>query len=435
MLNLENLFLHFLIIIMPVFLYHGFFGKLNHFPNNRQNQFHRFLLLAVAAILSMTFPVASVDGVSYDFRSLVIIFAFLYCGRNYAFLLVLLTCTVRLLLGGKVLQLSLIIVPFYYMLPFLLSYFWSSFSKKKKYFSAILIGSVSMAFFYLVTFIFNFNRDNGTVLPEPPFSNLLIGVLCYIVILLVMIFYEEYMVENTLMRIQIENSEKMNVVSELAASVAHEVRNPLTVVRGFIQLIEKDDKSTTSKEYMQLVLSELSRAEAIISDYLNLARQNTEKRETFLVSNLMKDVMNVMKSFSNMNSVDLTYSIVRECELNGDVSKLKQVFYNLIKNAVESIDHSNGLVMIIVSQTRGNALIEIADNGIGMDTQQLDRIGEPFYTQKETGTGLGVMVTRSIIQSHHGSIEYESEPGKGTKVLITFPLHRTETNETAGSLN
>ncbi|CAH0345891.1 HAMP domain-containing sensor histidine kinase [Bacillus sp. CECT 9360] len=427
MLNLENVFLHLLIIILPVFLYHGIIGKMNYFPNNKRNQFHRFLLLAISAILSMVFPIAGINGISYDFRSLVIIFAFFYCGKNYAFLLILLTSLFRIFIGGKGLMASFVLIPFIYALPLIFSYFWSRFSKKQKYMYALLAATVSIVMFYFSLLIFNVDETNNFLYTDDFFQALIVGWLCYAVILLTIVFYEEYMEENALLRIQIINSEKMNVVSELAASVAHEIRNPLTVVRGFIQLM-KDDKSAMNKEYMQLVLTELARAETIIADYLDLARQNSVKREIFQVSSLIKDVMNVMKSYSNMNGVDLSYYIHHDYKLIGDLGKLKQVFYNLIKNSVESINHTNGRVMINVTKHDGKALIAITDNGIGMDQQQLERIGEPFFTLKDTGTGLGVMVTKSIIESHHGGIEYESEPGKGTEIFMTLPLHKEETD-------
>nr|WP_254052679.1 HAMP domain-containing sensor histidine kinase [Bacillus sp. V59.32b] len=292
---------------------------------------------------------------------------------------------------------------------------------------ALLAGTASVLTFYGAMLIFNAGDNESVFYTDAFFQAVLMGGLCYTVVLLTMVFYEEYMEENDLLRIQIINSEKMNVVSELAASVAHEIRNPLTVVRGFIQLM-KDDESAMNKEYMQLVLSELARAESIIADYLDLAKQNSEKREIFQVSSLIKDVMNVMKSYSNMNGVDLSYYIHHDYKLIGDLGKLKQVFYNLIKNSVESINHTNGRVMINVTKHDGKALIAITDNGIGMDQQQLERIGEPFFTLKDTGTGLGVMVTKSIIESHHGGIEYESEPGKGTEIFMTLPLYKEQTD-------
>ncbi|WP_233522628.1 sensor histidine kinase [Peribacillus glennii] len=337
------------------------------------------------------------------------------------------TSTFRFLLGGESLLLSFIFLPFFYTVPFIFSFLWNKFSKRQKYLCAVLIGTANVAVFYLILFIFQAKVGDHGFIPDNSIPSFLLGGLLYVAILFIIIFYEEYMEENTLMRIQILNSEKMNVVSELAASVAHEVRNPLTVVKGFIQLIVKDDKSA-NQDYMKLVLSELSRAESIISDFLNLARKNTERRETFLISSLVKDVMNVMKSYSNMNGVNLFFSLEADGELHGDINKLKQVFYNLIKNAVESINHPGGEVSILVLKKGEDAVIEIIDNGIGMSQSQLEKIGEPFYTRKETGTGLGVMVTKSIIESHNGSITYESSPGEGTKAIITLPFHKSETN-------
>ena len=237
-----------------------------------------------------------------------------------------------------------------------------------------------------------------------------------------MVYISEFLKETRRLKEMASDTEKMIMVSELAAGVAHEVRNPLTVIKGFVQLVEKD-LNEKSKEYMQLVLTELERAEKIITDYLHLAKRYHVEQSVISVTDMLKNVYSVMHSYTNINSVSLQLEIEEEMYIVGDQNKIKQVFYNIIKNSTEAIQRGDGLITIRAYQNNRMAVIEVEDNGIGMTQQELMRIGEAFYTNKETGTGLGVMVTKSIIQEHGGTLLYDSEKNKGTTVTIRIPIH------------
>ncbi|WP_240620201.1 sensor histidine kinase [Peribacillus acanthi] len=263
--------------------------------------------------------------------------------------------------------------------------------------------------------------DVDVPLPVHPFLSLFICVIGYVVTLFLMIYFTEFLRENKLMKIAIQESEKMTVVSELAASIAHEVRNPLTVVKGFIQLIEKEENSS-NKQYMKLVLSELDRAESLISDYLNLAKKTEIQKKPIDISDLIKSIHSVIQSYSNINGVRIQTSIEQKLYVLGDMGKLKQAFYNILKNGIEAVLDDQGLVEIKVYRSLRSVHVEFSDNGIGMNDDELLKIGEPFYTNKESGTGLGVMVTKAIIHDHGGSISYESTLRQGTLVKVSLPL-------------
>jgi len=222
-----------------------------------------------------------------------------------------------------------------------------------------------------------------------------------------------------------QKSEKLNIVSELAASVAHEVRNPLTVVRGFIQLLESTE-DVKNKDYMRLVLAELDRAEQIISDYLNLARPQIEKKEHICLSAQLIEMTTLMSSFAAMQGVYLQVEISESLYTIGDKTKLKQAIMNVVKNGIEAIQGNKGYLKVTAMQKDETIVIRVKDSGVGMTKEQLARLGQPYYSLKEKGTGLGLMVTFSILQAHNGTLEYKSESGKGTEAIIILPAVRNK---------
>ncbi len=200
---------------------------------------------------------------------------------------------------------------------------------------------------------------------------------------------------------------------------------PLTVVRGFIQLLESTE-DVKNKDYMRLVLAELDRAEQIISDYLNLARPQIEKKEHICLSAQLIEMTTLMSSFAAMQGVYLQVEISESLYTIGDKTKLKQAIMNVVKNGIEAIQGNKGYLKVTAMQKDETIVIRVKDSGVGMTKEQLARLGQPYYSLKEKGTGLGLMVTFSILQAHNGTLEYKSESGKGTEAIIILPAVRNK---------
>lgn len=213
----------------------------------------------------------------------------------------------------------------------------------------------------------------------------------------------------------------MNLISQLAASVAHEVRNPLTAVVGFLQLM-KEDKDTTVKhqQYIDLTLQELQRAQSIINDYLSLAKPNNTRTQLINMSEELEKTIKLMTSYSNIQNIEVQSKVEDNLFVNGSKDEIKQVLINIIKNAIEAMGN-DGLLEIIASKTDRDVIIKIIDNGPGMTKEQLARLGTPFYSTKEIGTGIGLTICYQIIGKLKGAITVESEIGKGTTFIITLP--------------
>ncbi|QRG68099.1 ATP-binding protein [Brevibacillus choshinensis] len=221
---------------------------------------------------------------------------------------------------------------------------------------------------------------------------------------------------------ELEKIEHLQTVSHLAASISHEVRNPLTVTRGFIQLLRDPALSQGKKlMYIDLSLKELDRAEHIISDYLTFAKPSMESDVSLNVNKELDYIIQVIHPFASMRNIALHIKKAnQELHIWGDRQKLHQALINLMKNGIEAIE-GNGDLMITLQVIDGNITIIIEDTGNGMDQEQLQSLGTPFFTTKEKGTGLGTMVAFSLIRAMQGEIDVKSECGKGTRFTISFP--------------
>ncbi|MGE6631171.1 PAS domain S-box protein [Bacillus sp. NPDC077027] len=215
-------------------------------------------------------------------------------------------------------------------------------------------------------------------------------------------------------------SEKLTIAGQLAAGIAHEIRNPLTAIKGFLQLIKP--KTVDKDQYFDIVFSELSRIEIILSELLMLAKpQQTASMQILDLKKLIGEVTALLETQANLNGVLMNTSYFEEnLMINGDQNQLKQVFINLIKNAVESMPNG-GKVDIAAREQEDEIIVTIKDEGVGIPESVMKRIGEPFLTTKEKGTGLGLMVTFNILENHNGTIRVDSQPEKGTVFHIVFP--------------
>ncbi|AZU61820.1 ATP-binding protein [Neobacillus mesonae] len=220
---------------------------------------------------------------------------------------------------------------------------------------------------------------------------------------------------------RLRRTEKLSVVGELSASVAHEIRNPLTSLKGFVQILQVED--VKHQYYYQIMLDELNRINHIVGELLLLAKPQHVKFSKAWIQKLLHDVISLLGTEASLYNVQIESSFPNEdlfieCEPN----QLKQLFINIIKNAIEA-STKGGKVTITLKKEDGNRiLIMIEDNGSGISEERLQKIGEPFYSSKEKGTGLGLTVSFKIVQSHKGTIRFESQKNEGTTVFIELPI-------------
>ncbi|MFJ8352670.1 sporulation sensor histidine kinase KinB [Bacillus paramycoides] len=420
---IRDLMIQIAIIILPLFLYEAI--RLNRYQEMlpKPNRYFIMFLSSVTLVLSMTYSICFGTVCGYNFHPIPIVSGFLY-GGIVGLIPAIIFVTYEWFLKG-ISWCPIVEVIFLSIIPLFLSKKWSLFSRDKKLILAFMISSVYVLV-SLVFSMFNVLLETGfTPYISHLYSRYIFASLIMVMTMVFQVYLTEYLNENALLRTEMQKSEKLNIVSELAASVAHEVRNPLTVVRGFIQLLESTE-DVKNKEYMRLVLAELDRAEQIISDYLNLARPQIEKKEHICLSAQLIEMTTLMSSFAAMQGVYLQVEISESLYTIGDKTKLKQAIMNVVKNGIEAIQGNKGYLKVTAVQKDEMIVIRVKDSGVGMTKEQLARLGQPYYSLKEKGTGLGLMVTFSILQAHNGTLEYKSESGKGTEAIIILPAVRNK---------
>ena len=218
---------------------------------------------------------------------------------------------------------------------------------------------------------------------------------------------------------ELQRSEKMEIISELAASVAHEVRNPLQVTRGFLQLLS-GRSHPSEREYLDMALVELDRAAGIITDFLTFAKPEYGRVSTLQISDEFKHIEGILTPLAHLQGGRITVDIPEGIWIRGNSSKFKQALINIIKNSIEALQ-DEGQIHIRAYAQQDRVYIHVCDNGEGMEADELARLGEPYFSNKTKGTGLGLMVTFRIIEAMNGKIHYSSKKGAGTDAVITLP--------------
>lgn len=214
----------------------------------------------------------------------------------------------------------------------------------------------------------------------------------------------------------LQRSDLMSAVGQLAAGIAHEIRNPLTVLKGFIQLIEPD---LSKKYYIDIMASEFARIETIINELLLLVRPQEAHFEKKNIIEIIQDVIVLLDTQATLTNVTIMTQYANpvpwvDCVQN----HLKQVFINIVKNGIESMPQGGHLIVKVSWMEADSISISITDQGEGIPDDNIFKLGTPFYTTKENGTGLGLLVSSRIIEHHHGRIEFRSQMYKGTTVEI-----------------
>ncbi|MGZ4111616.1 MAG: ATP-binding protein [Tumebacillaceae bacterium] len=222
-------------------------------------------------------------------------------------------------------------------------------------------------------------------------------------------------------------NDQLETVSQMAASIAHEVRNPMTSVQGFLQLMSKEvDPTHTHSMYLHVMEEDLKRINSIITEYLNFSRMGSDSLEDVWVGTLLHNTYTLLQSEANLKGIELILSLSgSDPLLIANANRLKQVLINLARNGMEAmIAQGGGKLTLALETTPDDIVLMVKDTGPGISTYDMERIFKPFYTTKETGTGLGLFVCKKIVEEHNGTIRVQTEEGYGTIFSIYLPKNR-----------
>ncbi|MBS4175293.1 HAMP domain-containing sensor histidine kinase [Bacillus sp. FJAT-49736] len=404
---LESLFLHFFILmVIPLF---------NNILFRHKKTLHRKIIMTVvilsALFLTLIFPINLPNNVQFDMKFIPVFVAYFYLSPIAGFLSIL-----EIIAFKAFTEPSQVFSYFInYIIMSLIFYstnrFYKRFTMKQKISITLLIYLLIMS-----TRIIYFIKigDSHFIL------HLLLSIVVSWLALASIIYIIEMNSIHVSMMEKLQNADKLNAISQLAASVAHEIRNPMTTIRGFLQLM-KDERNLTLPQtsFVTISLSELDRTQNIINDFLSLAKPMTSEVGCIDVSKNLFDVIDFMIPFAVMSNVEITNQIDGSLHISGNQNEFKQLVINLIKNGIEAMP-SGGKLTINASSIDNMVTITIKDKGIGMSKQQLNQLGQPYYSTKTKGTGLGLLISFDIIKRMNGKYEIQSEEQKGTCFTLKF---------------
>lgn len=236
------------------------------------------------------------------------------------------------------------------------------------------------------------------------------------------------------MRAELEGMNRLSLIGQMAASVTHEVRNPMAVVRGYLQILQSKSPPEYG-HYYKIVLEELDRAGGIIDDFLSLARTKTEMNEQRTLRSVVEELWPLLQADANLRGLTIRFEDGADGErMPMHPGEIKQLVLNLARNALEAMD-DKGELIISTEETEDELRLRVKDNGPGISEETLERIKQPFFTTKKTGTGLGLTLCAGIAERHGGKLKIESKVGEGTEVTIEFGKPaRTENGEAADTV-
>ncbi|OHX43881.1 PAS domain S-box protein [Cytobacillus oceanisediminis] len=219
----------------------------------------------------------------------------------------------------------------------------------------------------------------------------------------------------------LHQQDKLAAVGQLAAGVAHEIRNPLTTMKGYTEFLQLEETHEERQEYLSIILDEIDRVNNIVEDFMVLAKPKAAELEERDIIPIIKNVVSFLEFEARNRNVKIGFEYQQDIiQIECDENRLKQVLLNFIKNGIEAMP-DGGNITVRAGIINNQVQIAIKDTGVGIPQEKLKNIGEPFFTTKKNGNGLGLMVSFKIIESHNGKVFIESELNKGTTFNIVLP--------------
>ncbi|MGD6804517.1 sensor histidine kinase [Rossellomorea aquimaris] len=380
-----------------------------------------FFTFSIVIILCIRFSTSLSEGLIWDLRDIPLVFGTIYGGPLVGAGLYAVTVLYRLSLGGLGIYTTIFGNGAEVLAAILLFKSYHSLSFRKKFLTGTGLTLIS-PLITGVTGLFLVQLTTELVIVWLfDFSLTLISSMVVMLVILLLTRSLQYK-EKTLV------AEKNEMVAHLSASINHELKNPLTTVFGFLQLLQQTEQDAQKKQYIEISISELERAKSLISNYLAFAKPHSEKVENLNLKDQLHYVLQVVKPLANQHSITLE-SDLEDCEIWADKQGLQQAFMNFLLNSIEAaaLVPAGGKISVTSFIFNRKVKLCIEDNGVGMDKEQISRLGQPYFTTKgQSGTGLGLMVSYSIIKNLGGEVTVESSINKGTTFTIELPLAESD---------
>ena len=219
-------------------------------------------------------------------------------------------------------------------------------------------------------------------------------------------------------------TEKQASIDELSSTIAHEIRNPIAAAKSLVQQMGEDPTSVENVEYAKVALDELDRVERRISHLLRFAKEEDYHFDHVNLAAVVDAALTQLRAKLDAAKVNVARNYIGGPTVHADKEKLKQVFANVLDNAIDALEPvaEGRRIDLFIENGGRRAVVRLRDNGCGIPPDKIDRIFNPFFTTKDKGTGLGMAISKKIVEAHEGSIDVVSEPGRGTEFAVALPL-------------
>lgn len=408
----ENIILLFVFLFFPITCYLIYITHLSNMDRKEQS-----ILLDISLISALFLIIRYINDKSIYillFYNIPLLIAYL---KGKIPTIIALSITI-VFFYNLYISIPLIILSLEYLLYFIIYLYISKYkSKSTNYiniFVAIKIFMISFIIFYII-------NPNGSIISNLIY--LIITSTLFIVFTYLSLFLFEKGEDITNLYSIMKESKKDKLLFESLSKLTHELKNPISVCKGYLEIIDKNGYQKAPK-YLPIISSEIERSLSVINDFSSLGKLKELNKEEVDLQVLLEEIITILNPLFKKYNANIYLNVKQDIYLSLDYLRMKQVFVNILKNALEARKEEEPLnVLIEVKKSLKAVKITIKDNGIGMDKNTLDKITEIFYTTKANGNGLGVVLSKEIVEMHHGTINYKSQKEKGTTVTITLPCN------------
>ncbi len=408
----ENIILLFVFLFFPIIFYLIYITHLSNMDIKEKS-----VLLDISLISALFFIIRYINDKSIYillFYNIPLLLAYL---KGKIPTIIFLSITI-VFFYNLYISIPLIIISLEYLLYFIIYLYISKYkSNSTNYiniFIAIKIFMISFIIFYII-------NPNGSIISNLIY--LIITSTLFITFTYLSIYFFEKGENITNLYTITKESKKDKLLFESLSKLTHELKNPISVCKGYLEIIDKNGYQKAPK-YLPIISSEIERSLSVINDFSSLGKLKELNKEEVDLQVLLEELITILNPLFKKYNANIYLNVKQDICLKLDYLRMKQVFVNILKNALEARKEEEPLnVQIEVKKSLKAVKIIIKDNGIGMDKNTLERISEIFYTTKANGNGLGVVLSKEIIEMHHGTITYKSQKDKGTTVTITLPCN------------
>lgn len=408
----ENIILLFVFLFFPIIFYLIYITHLSNMDIKEKS-----VLLDISLISALFFIIRYINDKSIYillFYNIPLLLAYL---KGKIPTIIFLSITI-VFFYNLYISIPLIILSLEYLLYFIIYLYISKYkSNSTNYiniFIAIKIFMISFIIFYII-------NPNGSIISNLIY--LIITSTLFITFTYLSIYFFEKGENITNLYTITKESKKDKLLFESLSKLTHELKNPISVCKGYLEIIDKNGYQKAPK-YLPIISSEIERSLSVINDFSSLGKLKELNKEEVDLQVLLEELITILNPLFKKYNANIYLNVKQDIYINLDYLRMKQVFVNILKNALEARKEEEPLnVQIEVKKSLKAVKIIVKDNGIGMDKNTLERISEIFYTTKANGNGLGVVLSKEIIEMHHGTITYKSQKDKGTTVTITLPCN------------